>query len=130
MNNMNNISISSNKSFGIVFFVVFLIVALYPLLENESVRLWSIILSAIFLILGMLDSKFLTPLNKIWFKFGILLGSIVSPIVMGVVFFAIVTPTSIIMKVLGKNLLNLKKDNKKTYWIARSKIKSMMKNQF
>ena len=130
MNNMNNISISSNKSFGIVFFVVFLIVALYPLLENESVRLWSIILSAIFLILGMLDSKFLTPLNKIWFKFGILLGSIVSPIVMGVVFFAIVTPTSIIMKILGKNLLNLKKDNKKTYWIARSKIKSKMKNQF
>ena len=130
MNNMNNISISSNKSFGIVFFVVFLIVALYPLLENESVRLWSIILSAIFLILGMLDSKFLTPLNKIWFKFGILLGSIVSPIVMGVVFFAIVTPTSIIMKILGKNLLNLKKDNKKTHWIARSKIKSMMKNQF
>ena len=130
MNNMNNISISSNKSFGIVFFVVFLIVALYPLLENESVRLWSIILSAIFLILGMLDSKFLTPLNKIWFKFGILLGSIVSPIVMGVVFFAIVTPTSLIMKVLGKNLLNLKKNNKKTYWIERSKIKSKMKNQF
>ena len=130
MNNMNNKSISSNKSFGIVFFVVFLIVALYPLLENESVRLWSIILSAIFLILGMLDSKFRTPLNKIWFKFGILLGSIVSPIVMGVVFFAIVTPTSVIMMVLGKNLLNLKKDNKNTYWIARSKIKSKMKNQF
>ena len=127
---MSSKIISSNKSFGLVFFIVFLIVALYPLLENESVRLWSIILSAIFLILGMLDSKFLTPLNKIWFKFGILLGSIVSPIVMGVVFFAIVTPTSIIMKILGKNLLNLKKDNKKTYWIARSKIKSMMKNQF
>ena len=127
---MSSKIISSNKSFGLVFFIVFLIVALYPLLENESVRLWSIILSAIFLILGMLDSKFLTPLNKIWFKFGILLGSIVSPIVMGVVFFAIVTPTSIIMKVLGKNLLNLKKDDKKTYWIARSKIKSMMKNQF
>ena len=130
MNNINSKSISSNKSFGIVFFVVFLIVALYPLLENESVRLWSIILSAIFLILGILDSKFLTPLNKIWFKFGILLGSIVSPIVMGVVFFAIVTPTSLIMKVLGKNLLNLKKKNKKTYWIERSKIKSKMKNQF
>jgi len=127
---MSSKIISSNKSFGLVFFIVFLIVALYPLLENESVRLWSIILSAIFLILGMLDSKFLTPLNKIWFKFGILLGSIVSPIVMGVVFFAIVTPTSVIMMVLGKNLLNLKKDNKNTYWIARSKIKSKMKNQF
>ena len=127
---MSSKIISSNKSFGLVFFIVFLIVALYPLLENESVRLWSIILSAIFLILGMLDSKFLTPLNKIWFKFGILLGSIVSPIVMGIVFFAIVTPTSLIMRALGKNLLNLKKNNKKTYWIERSKIESKMKNQF
>ena len=127
---MSSKIISSNKSFGLVFFIVFLIVALYPLLENESVRLWSIILSAIFLILGMLDSKFLTPLNKIWFKFGILLGSLVSPIVMGIVFFAIVTPTSLIMRVLGKNLLNLKKGNKKTYWIERSKIESKMKNQF
>ena len=76
-----------------------------------------------------MNSKILTPLNKIWFRFGILLGSFVSPIVMGVVFFAIVTPTSIIM-LFFKNLLNLKKDNKKTYWIERSKIKSMMKNQF
>ena len=77
-----------------------------------------------------MNSKVLTPFNKIWFKFGILLGSFVSPIVMGIVFFAIVTPTSLIMRVLGKNLLNLKKGNKKTYWIERSKIKSMMKNQF
>ena len=78
----------------------------------------------------MLNSKILTPLNKIWFRFGILLGSFVSPIVMGLVFFAIVTPTSLIMRVLGKNLLNLKKNNKKTYWIERSKIKSKMKDQF
>ena len=77
-----------------------------------------------------MNSKILTPLNKTWFKFGILLGSFVSPIVMGVVFFAVVTPTSLIMKVLGKNLLNLKRDNKKTYWIEESKIKSKMKNQF
>ena len=77
-----------------------------------------------------MNSKILTPLNKAWFKFGILLGRIVSPIVMGIVFFGIVTPTSLIMRVLGKNLLNLKKDNKKTYWIERSKIKSKMKNQF
>ena len=78
----------------------------------------------------MLNSKILTPLNKIWFRFGILLGSFVSPIVMGLVFFAIVTPTALIMRVLGKNLLNLKKNNKKTYWIERSKIKSKMKDQF
>ena len=122
--------ISTNKSFGIVFFLFFLIVTIFPLFKDGNIRIWSLILAIIFLILGMLDSKFLTPLNKIWFKFGILLGSIVSPIVMGVVFFAIVTPTSLIMRVLGKNLLNLKKNNKKTYWIERSKIKSKMKDQF
>ena len=77
-----------------------------------------------------MNSKILTPLNKIWFRFGILLGSFVSPIVMGLVFFAIVTPTALIMRVLGKNLLNLKKNNKKTYWIETSKIKSKMKDQF
>jgi hypothetical protein len=126
----SNIKIGTNKSFGIVFFLFFLIVSLFPLLKDENIRIWSLIIALTFLILGLLNSKILTPLNKIWFKFGILLGSFISPIVMGVVFFIIVTPTSLIMKVLGKNLLNLKKDNKKTYWIERSKIKSKMKNQF
>ena len=126
----SNIKIGTNKSFGIVFFLFFLIVSLFPLLKDENIRIWSLIIALTFLILGLLNSKILTPLNKIWFKFGILLGSFVSPIVMGLVFFTIVTPTSLIMKVLGKNLLNLKKDNKKTYWIERSKIKSKMKNQF
>ena len=126
----NNIKIGTNKSFGIVFFLFFLIVSLFPLFKNENIRVWSLIIAIIFLILGLLNSKFLTPLNKIWFKFGILLGNFVSPIIMGIVFFVIVTPTSIIMRVLGKNLLNLKKDNKKTYWVERSKIQSKMKNQF
>ena len=130
MNNINNKSISSNKSFGIVFFAVFLIIALYPLLENENVRVWSIIVSVIFLILGLLNSTILSPLNKVWFKFGIALGNFVSPIVMGLVFFIVVTPISILMRVLKKDLLNLKKGNKKTYWIERSKIESKMKNQF
>ena len=130
MNNINNKSISSNKSFGIVFFAVFLIIALYPLLENENVRVWSIIASVIFLILGLLNSTILSPLNKVWFKFGIALGNFVSPIVMGLVFFIVVTPISILMRVLKKDLLNLKKGNKKTYWIERSRIESKMKNQF
>ena len=125
-----NIKISSNKNFGIVFFVFFLIISLYPLLNGESIRIWSIILSVTFLILGLLNSSILAPLNKIWFKFGILLGNFVSPIVMGVVFFAVVTPTSFLMKAIGKDLLNLKKNNKKSYWIERSEIKSKMKNQF
>ena len=126
----SNIKIGSNKSFGIVFFLFFVIVSIFPLFKDEDIRVWSLIIAIIFLILGLLNSKFLTPLNKIWFKFGIILGSFVSPIVMCIVFFAIVTPTSLIMKVLGKNLLNLKKGNKKTYWIERSKIESKMKNQF
>jgi len=125
-----NIKISSNKNFGIVFFLFFLIISLYPLLNGESIRIWSIILSVTFLILGLLNSSILAPLNKIWFKFGILLGNFVSPIVMGVVFFAVVTPTSFLMKAIGKDLLNLKKNNKKSYWIERSEIKSKMKNQF
>jgi predicted membrane protein len=126
----SNIKIGTNKSFGIVFFVFFLIVSIFPLLNDGDIRVWSLIISIIFLILGVLNSKILTPLNQVWFKFGILLGRFVSPVVMGIVFFAIVTPTSVIMRVLQKNLLNLKKGNKKTYWIERSKIKSKMKNQF
>ena len=124
------LKISSNKSFGIVFFVFFLIVSLFPLLKYGNIRIWAIIPAIIFLILGLLNSPILSPLNKIWFKFGILLGNVMSPIVMGIVFFAVVTPTSIIMRMFGKNLLGLKKNNNKSYWIERSSIKSKMKNQF
>ena len=127
---MKEIKLPTNRNFGTVFFLVFLIISLFPLLKNENIRIWSIIIALVFLVLGLLNSKFLTPLNKIWFRFGIILGNFVSPIVMGIVFFVIVTPTSLIMRVLGKNLLNLKKGNKETYWIERSKIKSKMKNQF
>ena len=127
---MKEIKMPTNRNFGTVFFLVFLIISLFPLLKNENIRIWSIIIAFVFLVLGLLNSKFLTTLNKIWFRFGIILGKFVSPIVMGIVFFIIVTPTSLIMRVLGKNLLNLKKGNKKTYWIERSKIKSKMKNQF
>ena len=126
----NEVKISSNKSFGIVFFVFFLIISIFPLIDGENIRIWSLIISIIFLILGLLNSKILTPLNRVWFKFGILLGNFVSPIIMGLVFFVIVTPTSIIMKLLGKNLLNLKREKKSTYWIERTEIKSKMKNQF
>ena len=128
--NSNNIKISSNRNFGVVFAIFFFIVSMFTLFKDEDIRIWAVIVAIIFLILGLMNSNILTPLNKVWFKFGILLGSFVSPIVMVIVFFAIVTPTSLIMKVLGKNLLNLKKGNKKTYWIERSKIESKMKNQF
>ena len=127
---MDDIKIGSNKSFGIVFFVVFLLISLYPLINNESIRLWSLIISLIFLILGILNSKILSPLNKVWFKFGILLGKVISPIIMGIIFFLVVTPIGFIMRLLGKDLLNLKYSDIKSYWIEKSGPKSKMKNQF
>ena len=126
----NDTKIGSNKSFGIVFFIVFLIIALYPMLKGQDLRLWSLIISLIFLILGIVNSTVLTPLNKIWFKFGILLGNIISPIVMAIVFFVVVTPTGIIMKILRKDLIGLKKNNKNTYWIEKKAKMTSMKNQF
>jgi hypothetical protein len=128
--NRSQIKISSNKSFGLVFFVVFLAISIYPVFYNEDLRIWSAIVSLVFLILGIMNSKILTPLNKIWFRFGILLGKIVSPIVMGIVYFGVVLPTSLIMRSLGKDLLKLKKDKKKTYWVESTSSKSSMKNQF
>ena len=125
-----NIKIGSNKNFGVVFFIFFLLVAIYPLLSDENIRIWSLILSIIFLTLGFFNSKLLSPLNIAWYKFGIFLGNFISPIVMGLVFFAVVTPTSLLMRTFGKNLLNLKKSNKKSYWIEKPKIKSKMKDQF
>tara|TARA_Y100000816_G_scaffold287994_1_gene271721 strand:- start:3473 stop:3865 length:393 start_codon:yes stop_codon:yes gene_type:complete len=125
------IKTGSNKSFGIFFFVIFIIIALWPLLKNENIRIWSIIISIIFLTLGLLNSKILTPFNKLWMRLGILLGSIVSPIVMGVIYFGVITPIGLIMKLFGKDVLNLKLDkNKPTYWLKKDEIKSKMKNQF
>ena len=125
-----NVKIGSNRSFGIVFFIVFFIVSIYPEFNFEELKVWSLIAAIIFLILGLLNSSILAPLNKLWFEFGIFLGNIVSPVVMAIIFFGIVTPTSIIMKLLGKNLLGLKRISKRTYWVKRSEIKSKMKNQF
>ena len=127
---MDDIKISSNRSFGIVFFVVFLLIALYPLIHNEEIRIWSLIISLIFLVLGLINSRILNPLNKLWFKFGILLGKIVSPIIMGIIFFLVVTPIGFIMRILGKDLLNLKFNKNKSYWIEKTGPKSKMKNQF
>ena len=127
---MDDIKIGSNRSFGIVFFVVFLIIAIYPLTFSGDVRLWSVIISIIFLVLGILNSKILTPLNKLWFKLGIFLGKIISPIIMGIIFFLVVTPTGLIMRFLGKDVLNLKYNKNKSYWIEKKGPKSKMKNQF
>ena len=115
---MDNIKIGSNRSFGIIFFIIFLLVSLYPLTNDESIRYWSLIISMIFLVLGLFNSNLLSPLNKIWFRFGILLGKLISPFIMGVIFFLVVTPIGLIMKIIKKDLLNLKfRKDKGTYWI-------------
>ena len=122
---------SSEKSFGIVFSIVFLIVALYPLIGSESMRVWALAISAVFLLLALMAPNTLSLPNKLWFKFGILLGSIIAPIVMALVYFLTVLPTGLIMRFLGRDLLRQKLDkNVKSYWIERSDSMGSMKNQF
>ena len=130
MKNYKNIK-NSNRSFGVVFFIVFLIIGIYPILNQAEIRIWSIVVAIIFLVLGLLNSNLLRPLNKFWIKFGILLGNVISPIILGVIFFLVVLPTGLLMKIFKKNYLGLKYDtNLKTYWIKKEKQLSSMKNQF
>ena len=131
MEHTKEVKTFSNRSLGLVFFVVFFIISLWPLKSQGDLRLWAFFFSLFFLVLGALNSKLLTPFNKLWFKFGILLGSIVSPIVLGAVFFIIVAPTGIIMRLLGKDLLRINKNKPiSTYWINRDKQENSMKKQF
>ena len=116
---MDKIKLGSNRSFGILFFVLFLIIALYPLINNNDLRIWSLLISLVFLILGIINSRILTPLHILWIKFGIFLGKIVSPLIIGLIFFIIVTPIGFIMRAMGKDLLNLKFNKNKTYWIEK-----------
>jgi len=127
---MDEIKIGSNRSFGIVFFVVFLIIATYPLINGDELRLWSLVTSIVFLFLGLINSKILNPLNKLWFKFGIFLGKIISPLVMSIIFFLVVTPIGFLMRIFSKNFMNLNKNNDKSYWIVSNERKSKMKDQF
>ena len=127
----SKIKISSNRSFGLVFFIVFLIIAIWPLMYADPIRIWSVVVSLVFLILGLLDSKLLIPLNLLWFKFGNMLGAVIAPIAMAVVFFLVITPIGFIMKIIRIDSLNKKYDKKrKTYWIKRNLPINTMKRQF
>jgi len=122
---------SSNRSFGIIFFIVFLIIGLWPLKNSGNPNLYIIGISGIFLVLGILNSKILSPFNKAWIKLGELLGTIIAPIVMALVYFVVLTPISLIVRISGKDLLELKFLKKReTYWIKRKKHLSSMKKQF
>jgi len=122
--------ISSNRSFGILFSIVFAAIAFWPLLNLGEIRVWSVIVSSIFLLLGLINSKLLYPLNLIWVKFGELIGKIVAPLVMALIFFIILTPIGLFLRLIGKDLLNVKLNNNKTYWIKRDKKPGSMKRQF
>ena len=125
MRNKNN-----NKGFGVLFFIVFLIISLWPLLDGNNLRIWSLLISLIFLILGFLNSKVLNPLKRIWIKFGEILGRVIAPIVLFFIYFVVLTPISFLLKIFGKDLLRIKLSNKKSYWIKRDEDLGSMRNQF
>lgn len=127
---MKNAKLESNKSFGILFFIIFVLIGIYPTFNDDSFRLWSLIISLFFLILGLFDSKILTPLKKFWIKLGLLLGQIISPIIMAIIFFFVVTPIGYTMRLLKKDVLSLNFNNNKSYWVEKKGPKSKMKNQF
>ena len=128
---MSNIKAGSIKSFGIVFFLFFVIIALYPLLNENSIRVWSLIVGFIFLFLGMLNSPLLKPLNLIWFKFGLFLGKFIAPIVMGIVYFMVFFPTFLLLKIFKRNYLNIKYErNRNSYWLNIKNKSNSMKDQF
>ena len=120
----------NNKSFGILFFIVFLLVALWPITDSGTIRVWAIVIAFIFLFLGIINSKILNPLKIIWIKLGEVLGKVLAPIVMGFIYFIIITPIGILMRLVGKDLLNIKYNKNKSYWIKRSKNVDTMKRQF
>ena len=122
---------SSNKSFGLLFFIVFLIIGLWPLLNDNSPNILFLILAIFFLILGLINSKILTPFNKTWIKFGEVLGSVVAPLVMVAIYFIVLTPLSFLIRIFGKDLLKLKFDKKiNSYWIEKEKKLGSMDKQF
>ena len=123
--------ISSNKSFGILFFIVFSLISLWPLIfSSGELRIWPIPFAIIFLVLGLMNSKFLNQLKLLWIKFGELLGKVIAPIVMALVYFIVLTPIGLIMRIFGKDFLSLKFSNQKSYWMKRQKDLGSMKRQF
>ena len=129
MKNLINIKRKDNITFGILFFVFFLIIGLYPLKSDGAIRIWSVLFSLVFLIITIIRPNLLTFLNKLWIKFGILLGRIISPIVMGLVFFCVVTPIGVLVRILKKDVMGLKR-GASSYWINREDKLQSMKKQF
>lgn len=123
--------ISSNRSFGIVFFIFFLILSLFPLLKNNQINFYFLLTAIVFLVLGLLNAKILTPLNKYWIKFGDILGKFVSPVIMFLIYFFTVFPVNLLLRLFNKDVMNLKLHKKKlSYWIKKEVNNTNMNNQF
>ena len=129
MLNSINIKSKDNIIFGILFFIFFLVISTYPLKSGGTIRVWSVVLSLVFLIITIIKPNLFTSLNKLWIQFGILLGKMISPIVMGLVFFFVVTPTGILVRILKKDVMGLKR-GASSYWISREDKVQSMKKQF
>ena len=122
---------SSNRSFGIVFFIFFLILSFFPLMKNNQINFYFLVTAIVFLILGLVNAKILTPLNKYWIKFGDILGKLVSPIVMFLIYFLTVFPVNLLLRLFNKDVMCLKLDKKmKSYWIKKEINNTNMNNQF
>ena len=122
--------IGSNRSFGIVFFIVFLLISIWPLINEQNIRVWSLVIAIIFLTLGLLNSNILTPLNFVWIKFGEKLGAVIAPLILGLIYFIVVTPIGLFMRLIGKDLLKINFSRSDTYWVKRRKKAGSMKRQF
>ena len=129
MKNLINIKRKDNITFGILFFILFLIIGLYPLKSGGTTRIWSVVLSSAFLIITIIRPNLLSFLNRLWIQFGILLGKMISPIVMGLVFFFVVTPIGILIRILKKDVMGLKR-GASSYWINRDDKVQSMRKQF
>ena len=129
MKNSINIKNKDNITFGVLFFILFLIIGIYPLKSGGVIRIWSVILSSVFLIITIIRPNLFTFLNRLWIQFGILLGKIISPVVMGLVFFFVVTPIGILVRILKKDVMGLKR-GASSYWINREDKVQSMKKQF
>ena len=122
---------TQNRSFGILFFIVFLVLSFWPLTKNGTLNIYFLLIGLVFLVLGLLNSRILSPLNKVWIKLGEILGKIIAPLVMAVVYFIILTPISLLVRSFGKDLIGLKfKKDINTYWIKRKKDLGSMDKQF
>jgi hypothetical protein len=129
MKNFFVVDVKGNITFGILFFIFFLIIGLYPLKSGGVIRIWSIVLSLVFLFITIIRPNLFTFLNRLWIQFGIFLGKIISPIVMGLVFFVVITPIGILVKILKKDVMSLKR-GASSYWINRKDKIQSMKKQF